>query len=608
MPSLWAQEDKYVDNRERDVYNPTTTQFTTQANVKHHLGGYRAIADDLNIHQIHRFTLVQGHGNMLQNLANHGTAVKPIFYTMPETIGFSSGFHVYDPYFRSPHQFRYYDTKSPYTKFDVTLAHFFKDFTDSNGDICYSRNITPYWNIGSNLRILRTGKGRLATSSEANNVRSDVLDIFTHYKTEDDRYQVLAHMLAGNHRVQETGGIVPEREAKEILNHPIDVNARLQEGEESSDTLRRFHLYQQLKFTEQLWGYHELSAQKVDNFFGIPAPPAYRNDNNKQCEPRGPTNQAWSAYNEIGLKGDSKDLFGSGYYRHKYIKLKQSGLHDKRHEHYMGLRARYYLKTLTDFFYFNSTHLLHDGRHLLPGLHKTSIGYQGSIFEASCERASYQPSFLAQYFLEDDTPQSRQFVPPTATQVQGSIRLEKYGIYLKPRIGFTRVEKHIYFGKDKTPKQDAHYANLVKGGTDFCFPLGKSFYWDGELTAAQTLGPGAAIFRIPAYLLNTRLYYAHSNEEGNGMVECGADMHWKSSHHADAYESSIQQFHLQDDFEVYSYPILDLFVNFRIKHLSMFFKFSHWNEHFYLPGYFATPYYPGPSKAFDIGVKWHFFD
>ena len=289
-----AQEEKHLDHKPHDVYNPTTTLFTTQEQIQYNQGGYKSIADDMGIGGMHRFTFVQQHGNTLQHLGNDGTAVKPIFYTLPEEIGATSGFHAYDIYFRSPRQFRYYDTKSPYTKLYLMLARLYSVFAD----ICHSRNITPNWNIGANFQTNMTDKEWIPANPPGDrNVVAYGLDFFTHYKTDNERYQLLAHFLIMKHRVRETGGIIndeikkhtkgqaiwltmPYRREEDLFR--VSIRNRLREKVESSDTRKRFHVYHQLAFTEWLWGYHALEVEdKQHRFQADPLANSLAEDNYK---------------------------------------------------------------------------------------------------------------------------------------------------------------------------------------------------------------------------------------------------------------------------------------------------------------------------------------
>jgi hypothetical protein len=628
----FAQESKYLDDQPQDIYNATTTLFTTQENIQYNQGGYKTVAEDTDISDMHRFTFVQRYGNKLQNLGNNGTAAKPIFYVVPDNIGFTSGFHAYDIYFRSPCQFRYYDTKSPYSKMHVMLARFGSFYSE----VCHSRNVTPNWNIGVNFRNMMTDKEWVPSRRGDRNVISYGLDFFTHYKTQKEQYQLLAHFLLAKHRVRETGGIYTKKYCTSLkknaeyelwyhsmLNRliPKDPKSKL----ESSDARKRFHLYHQLALSKRLWLYHELEIQKeiyqfeVDSlsrkaaiFLGGEASDSYIEA----------TTTVWNAQNTLGVKGDWRGWFYSGYYRHKKIECRPSKKEDNKdlHEHYAGLYTRYNLKDSTA-----SLHLC--AEYLLQGGYKACAAYEGAKFKLSCERIKHEPSFLAQQYHGYHRNWSNAFSPPTATQISGSLQLASDHVKLRPRASLTRVDNPIFFFEYQV--QDSQYAddqkvitiaeprqvkkdvNIVTLDTDLELAFGAHVRWHSELTAAKTLGPSAEICSVPSFLINSKLYYTNTTTAGNGTFEAGIDVHWKSSYKADGYDPVTQQFYRQDTFTVYSYPIIDLFLDFRIRNFSAFLKFSHCNES-WLPakphGYFVTPLYPGQKKAFDIGINWSFFD
>ena len=637
-----AQEEKYLDDTPQDIYNPTTTLFTTQKNIQYNRKGYKAISDDMGISGLHRFTFVQQHGNMLQNLGNNGTAIYPIFYSMPDTIGITSGFYAYDVYFRNPDQFRYYDTKSPYSKLYIILARFGSFYAD----VCHSRNVTPNWNIGANFRNIMADKEWIPHGRGDKNVISYGIDFFTHYKTDHERYQLLAHLLVAKHRVRETGGISTDKyrnnkenvvntrlsTKQEIWYNNIDnplVSNDLKKHPESIDARKHLHLYHQLALTEQLEVYQELDIQKQKNIFKADELVesaqfflGYATEtSNNRLETIETTTALWHAQNECGFIGDWQDWFYCGYYRYKRIGLRpqQERNNQDLHEHYVGLRTRYQLR--------NNTEYLHlRGEFLFSGFYKAHISYEGSHFDLAYNQMRHKPSFLTQCYDDGYLRKwNRQFSPPTAMQISGGFKMASSRVQVKPRVSFTSITDHIYFEHQfkgsrnkqrKTriaePKQIQERTNIMTIGTELDLSLGNHIHWDSELTAARTLGlgPSTETISIPAFLINTRLYYKDTTTVGNGTFETGIDVHWKSSYMACGYDPVTQQFYLQDEFIVHSYPIIDLFLNFRIKSFSAFLKFSHCNE-FWLapaPGYFTTPLYPGQKKAFDIGLNWSFFD
>ncbi len=615
------QEEKHLDTQPQDIYNATTTLFTTQEDIQYNQKDYRAVADDMSISGLHRFTFVQKYGNKLQNLGNNGTASKSIFYIIPKDIGLTSGFHAYDIYFRSPDQFRYYDTQSPYSKMYIMLARFGSFYAD----VCHSRNVTPHWNIGINFRNMMTDKEWIPSNRNDKNVISHGLDLFTHYKTEGEQYQLLAHYLIAKHRVRETGGIYTPRYAKSNDEQAFwkhNMQNRLQGGSqghpESSDARKRFHLYHQFALTEQLWTYQELEIQK--NKYQFTADPLHERTKTSLGGRKTDTQQVikdtttvGAAHHELGIKGDWRNFFYCGYYRYKKIEFELPKGWDNLDldEQYIGLRTRYSFG--------DGNHTLQaTGEYLWPEFYKVRAAYEGALVELACEQIRHKPSFVEQSYHGYHRNWNKHYTPPTATQIRGGFKLANSKIQLRPYASWTRIHNHIYF-KHKSeerhaiatePTQAEKHADIATLSTDLGLALGRHIRWDSELTIAGTLGPNAHILNVPTLLANSRLYYTDTTATGNGTFEAGIDMHWKSSYKADAYDPVTQQFYLQNEFNAYSYPVIDLFLNFRIENFSAFIKFSHCNE-FWLspaPGYFVTPLYPGQKKALDIGLNWSFFD
>ena len=621
VPPALAHEEEHLDMRPQDVYNATTTLFTTQATIQHNLGGYKAIADDMSIGGMHRFTFVQRHGNRIQNLGNNGTATKPIFYAMPQNIGLTSGFHAYDIYFRGPNQFRYYDTKSPYSKMYVMLARFGSFYAD----VCHSRNVTPHWNIGANFRNIMTDKEWIPNELNDKHVVAYGLDLFTHYKTENDQYQLLAYFLTAKHRVRETGGIYTLKYASSNDEHMLwrhnmenRLKGRGKNNPESSDARKHFHLYHELALAEQLWLYHELDTQKKKHQFKAaslsgPMGASLGGQSTDATRTVKTAVTMWEMQNALGMKGHWRDWFYTGNYRHKKIECgsQQENKSQALHEHAISLQTRYQLTDKVD-----RLHLA--GEYLWSGFYKARIAYEGRFWNLACERVRHKPSFLVQRYQGYYRNWDEQFVPPTATRISSGFQLTDNRVQLRTHGSYTRVDNHIYFAHQAgqrhamiaTPKQAAEHADIIAIDVDLGLALSKHIHCDSELTVANTLGPSAHVFNIPTFLVNTRLYYTSTTAAGNGTFETGIDVHWKSSYKADAYDPVTQQFYLQDEFNVYGYPIIDLFLDFRIKNFSAFLKFSHCNESWLAPapGYFVTPLYPGQKKAFDIGISWSFFD
>lgn len=117
------------------------------------------------------------------------------------------------------------------------------------------------------------------------------------------------------------------------------------------------------------------------------------------------------------------------------------------------------------------------------------------------------------------------------------------------------------------------------------------------------------VFRIPEVFGNTRFYFDGPVFSGNAFVQLGVDVRYRSGFFAEAYMPAYQQFHLQNRFEVYAYPVADLFLDLRINRTRVLFKYNHLNAGLLnQEGYFVTPDYTGYRSFLDLGITWYLFD
>ena len=95
---------------------------------------------------------------------------------------------------------------------------------------------------------------------------------------------------------------------------------------------------------------------------------------------------------------------------------------------------------------------------------------------------------------------------------------------------------------------------------------------------------------------------------GNLHLQLGVDFHQRSAYFANGYDPSTMQFYVQDEFEINSFPVIDIFLNVKINRGRAFLKFNNLNELIKGSGYFLTPFYPGQASVLDLGFDWILFD
>jgi hypothetical protein len=623
---------EFFDDTTQEIYSAQTTLFLKIADLKYNQATFRPIST--SIVKGDHFTYRQRLGYKVQDLGNDGTAAKPMFYTLPQYIGIYSGFYAYDPYFKDPLLFSYYDTKSPYTDGSVILAR----LGSYHFEVCHHRSFNKNWHLGACLETMLVDKEYIPTNipGDRNVAAYAPFALLAHYKTDQHRYQVLASFYRKHHRVRETGGIFGKKGSTLDWLAPkakIENNLYSQDSIETSELRQQYHLYQQFKIQDQLQAYHEIKLLNQFNQFKAPKLSAvshYYLGGLPISKPESleETTILQTLGNEWGFKGNIDRLFYRCYYSHKKLECQPIGYKNLKafQEHYIGLQTRIKVDGHTNYLHMH-------GEYLWDGHYQLHTVYEGSLVELGYHQLRHKPSILAQNYQSHYRKWDKHFESPKNHQLYGAIRLALPRFMLKPYVRITKVENPIYFqniptktnpdqqDKDQAtqapplliePRQSQGHANLLYLGTDMNLTIFSHFHADNELIFTQKQGPCAGIFRLPQFLFNTRLYYAKTLYEGRLDLETGVDLHWHSPYMADGYDPATQQFHIQNEFKIYSYLLADLFFNFRINTFRGFIKLNYLNQHLAfmagLPGYFVTPLYPGQSRSLDVGVSWSFFD
>ena len=114
------------------------------------------------------------------DLGVNGSALQPMYYSLPEQIGRSTGFHAYEPYYKRVEDFKYYDTKSPF----INLEAVFGGKQRSIVDFEFSRNINPQWNVGFDIYKINSNKQVGSAGLREKQVENTELDIYTFHRSE----------------------------------------------------------------------------------------------------------------------------------------------------------------------------------------------------------------------------------------------------------------------------------------------------------------------------------------------------------------------------------------------------------------------------------------
>ncbi len=595
----WSQ---VIDDSTKMVYGFETTVYTTEEAIKNNNVKYQMV--DTTLDDVHRWEPVERENYYYQDLGTAGTAMQPIYYQAPDVIGKRSGFSVFDFYVKEPEDFRYFDTKSPYTKLRSVIGGNYRAYIG----VDFSRNVNENWNTGFSFRRWTIDKQIGPSSNRGDlNVLTHSYDIFSDYQTPNKKYRLLVNFARTFHKVNETGGIATDDTTVVYDNlfeyRDAEINLR---NSKAGELRQQYHIYQHYKINDLVQVYHTFDRSRRMNIFNNPsastAPDsAYFDHYLVRADSTMDLANYFYMQNEAGLKGNLSKLFYRFYFKRKDIRYSAKYLEgiNPLVENYGGGYIRLAPK--------DDWRLEANAEYELNGNYKLSGTLNIPFLEVSALSMQFASPFLNEQYFGNHDFWINDFSSEQVQEIRGKFNFSwKDHIRLQPKAAIKVVSNHLYFDTEARPQQAKSTATMLHPGLEFQSRL-SYFHLNGDYVYTTVEGGNADLFRIPEHFLRLNFYYERNLIE-NLIARFGIDAHYKSAYYADDYDPVIQQFHLQNDFLIPSYFFADVYASFKINTASIFLKMRHVNMGLNSGGYFATPYYTGQERVFDLGVSWSFFD
>lgn len=592
-----------LDDSTRQVYGPKTSLFYFEKDLKRNR--LKLFEQDTLLQNFHNYDPVSKQNWKYQDLANIGSAAQPVFYEVPELIGLTSGFHAYDLYFKDPAKRRYFDTKSPFTE----MAAFFGGGNRNMLDISFARNVTPRWNLGLDFNTMRVRKTLNPVERDDNMVEQNAYSLHTNYRSENGKYWLLGSFSRMNHEVFEIGGIVPPEVDPSSLYFTYEDAKVWLKNARARDLRQDYHLYHEYKLGNGLQVYHTLDRKNQNIVFEsdlTTSDSLFFNKNRLNDQQDTTENRSDFAEwrNEFGVKGSYKGFYYNAFTRIRNGRMESPFFPDKReafNEVYVGGEL---IGQLSEKWSISA-----DGEYLIPGAFRIHGLFQSPWLELEYTKALYKPTSMQQIYFGNHYQWTNDFDNIGVDQIKGRVILDFEKISLRPNLTLNRVNNYVFFNEERIATQATGEAFMLMPGLIANIQIGKKFRIDAEMIFTEITGEGSDNFRIPQFFANTKIYFDSPLFDDNIYVQLGLDIRYKSSYFAEAYNPSFQQFYIQNSFDVYAYPVADLFLDFRINRTRVLFKYNHLNSGFMKQdGYFVTPDYTGYRSFLDLGISWYLFD
>jgi len=198
-----------------------------------------------------------------------------------------------------------------------------------------------------------------------------------------------------------------------------------------------------------------------------------------------------------------------------------------------------------------------------------------------------------------------------------SLSAKIYTPWLNAEAQYTVLNDHLYFRDESSPVQaavdtqiikPAQYGNAInyleiKASREFKFG---PFALDNTLLY-QKVDQSDLILNVPDFVTRNTFYYSGHFFDKALFMQTGIVFNYFTKYYGNAYNPVVGEFFVQNTEKIGGYPLLDLFVNARIRQTRFYLKAEHINALFSKSNYYAAPNDPYRDFVIRFGLVWNFF-
>lgn len=648
--------------RDSTVQDRKTPKEVLAWTVSDKLGEVVPTTPDTLIHRFQNVHFTEGINGEYNHLGNMGSPRQSrIFFHRP----FGNDYIFADPmdyFLTQPDQFRFLDTKTPYTN-----VSYYRAGNKINGEERikgnFAVNAGRRIGLGFNLDYVY-GRGQYSSQSTA------LFDAALYGYYRGDRYGM--HLLLDYDKLKwaENGGLTDDR----YITRPEDMSSGKQTYRPADMPTRLEHTWNENRmrtaFFEQHFdmGYYRSVTDSLPDTVVVrqefvPVMKAFHTANVKGhrrrfIDYRNPTGyyannylpydsidatSYFSVRNTAGLtliEGINKwiPFGGSAYALHDFRSFTLPDITDdgvetvgRWNEQTLTLGANL-RRTMGDVLHFDVTGelaVLGDdiGDITLEGTGDLNFRLFGDTvhlaFDASMK--NLEPSvYYFRYHSSHHWWDNDNFGKEFRTHLGGSLTFDRLHTHLSA--GVENIKNYTYLAftgyGEQTASGSSQFYNDVSarqfGGNiqvlsaTLCQDLALGvLHWDNEATVQYSSRDD--ILPLPLVNIYSNLYlkFAYARVL---RIELGADVRYFTAYKAPTYSAALGMYHLQNtdpeaSILIGDYPIVNSYVNFHLKQCRFYVMYSHVNDGLFGgTNEFLVPHYPINPRWFKLGLSWNFWD
>ncbi|MFT6417238.1 MAG: hypothetical protein ACJARZ_002597 [Dokdonia sp.] len=132
------------------------------------------------------------------------------------------------------------------------------------------------------------------------------------------------------------------------------------------------------------------------------------------------------------------------------------------------------------------------------------------------------------------------------------------------------------------------------------------FALNAAVTFQQVSG-ATDVFNVPEVLTRSSIYFTDRVFKKALFLQTGFNLTYFTAYKMNAYDPILAEFYVQNEEELGGFPLLDFFINVKVRQTRIFIKAEHFNSKFTGNDFFSAPGYPYRDFNVRFGIVWNFF-
>ncbi|WP_176712366.1 putative porin [Allomuricauda sp. CP2A] len=184
---------------------------------------------------------------------------------------------------------------------------------------------------------------------------------------------------------------------------------------------------------------------------------------------------------------------------------------------------------------------------------------------------------------------------------------------------YSAIDNYTYFASTATPEQieaaqeTAFVKPFQESGTinHLRAKYTKEFKWRKwslmNTVLYQDVTQDNQVLNLPQLVTRNTLYFSSDVFKKAMFLQTGVTFKYFTSYNMNAYNPLLGEFYIQNNEEQGGYPLMDFFINAKVRQTRIYLKAEHLNSIFSEPNYYSAPNYPYRDFVIRFGLVWNFF-